>query len=265
MNARRWKAVVRRVPVLLALRQIALALPRDFGLRVLFWIRALSWFVRDYSSLAREARDPAHSPSLRFLSPHLGDKRSITPLEPVYFFQNTWAARKIFTLGVTHHVDVGSSAMAIGVIAQHVPVTMVDIRPILLEVEGLTFKQGSILALPFDDGSLDSISSLCVIEHIGLGRYGDAINAYGSEKAIRELARVLKPGGHLLLSVPVDEECRVYFNAHRAFTRDYLLRLLFDQFTIEEERYQYGMSLHERYDSAKGFGTGMFHLRKVPQ
>ncbi|HWH49459.1 MAG TPA: class I SAM-dependent methyltransferase [Burkholderiales bacterium] len=264
MRTKGVKAFLRRVPVLPALRQMALALPRDCGLRLTLWIRALSWFVRDYSSLAREARDPAHSPTLRFLSPRLGDKRSITPVEPVYFFQNTWAARKIFTIGVAHHVDVGSSAMALGVIAQHVPVTMVDIRPILLEVQGLRFKEGSILALPFEDGSLDSISSLCVIEHIGLGRYGDAINAYGTESALRELARVLKPGGHLLVSAPVDEECRVYFNAHRAFTRDYLLQL-FHQFTIEEERYQYGMSMHERYDPAKGFGTGMFHLRKAPR
>lgn len=256
------RTFARRVPVLLASYRMALALPRDFGLRIGLWIRGIFWFVRDYSSLAREARDPAHAPTLRFISPRLRDKRSTTPVEPVYFFQNTWAARKIFALGVAHHVDVGSSAMALGVIAQHVPVTMVDIRPILLEVEGLKFKEGSILALPFEDGSLDSISSLCVIEHIGLGRYGDAINAYGSESAIRELARVLKPGGHLLISVPVDDECRVYFNAHRAFTRDYLLRL-FDQFTIEEERYQYGMSMHERYDRAKGFGTGMFHLRKA--
>ncbi|HKQ26572.1 MAG TPA: class I SAM-dependent methyltransferase [Burkholderiales bacterium] len=256
------KAFVRKMPVLLAFRQIALALPRDFGLRIGHWIRALSWFVRDYSSLAREARDPAHSPTLRFLLPYLRDKRSTTPVEPVYFFQNTWAARKIFALGVAHHVDVGSSAMALGVIAQHVPVTMVDIRPILLEVEGLNFKEGSILKLPFGDGSLDSISSLCVIEHIGLGRYGDGINAYGTESAFRELARVLKPGGHLLMSVPVDDECRVYFNAHRAFTRDYLLRL-FDEFTIEEERYQYGMRMYERYEPAMGFGTGMFHLRKA--
>jgi methyltransferase family protein len=246
MRTKGVKAFLRRVPVLPALRQMALALPRDCGLRLTLWIRALSWFVRDYSSLAREARDPAHSPTLRFLSPRLGDKRSITPVEPVYFFQNTWAARKIFTIGVAHHVDVGSSAMALGVIAQHVPVTMVDIRPILLEVQGLRFKEGSILALPFEDGSVDSI------------------NAYGTESALRELARVLKPGGHLLVSAPVDEECRVYFNAHRAFTRDYLLQL-FHQFTIEEERYQYGMSMHERYDPAKGFGTGMFHLRKAPR
>lgn len=262
MTANWLKAFVRRVPVLLAFRQMALALRRDFGLRFGLWIRALFWFVRDYARLAREAQDPAHSPTLRFLSPYLRDKRATTPVEPVYFFQNTWAARQIFALGVAHHVDVGSSAMALGVIAQHVPVTMVDIRPILLEVEGLSFKEGSILALPFEEGSLDSISSLCVIEHIGLGRYGDDIDAYGTESAIRELARVLKPGGHLLISVPVDDECRIYFNAHRAFTRDYLLRL-FDQFTIEEERYQYGMKMYERYDPAMGFGTAMFHLRKM--
>jgi SAM-dependent methyltransferase len=61
-----------------------------------------------------------------------------------------------------------------------------------------------------------SVSSLHVIEHIGLGRYGDALNPEGSRLAAGELARVLRPGGRLFLSVPVGRQ-RVCFNAHRVF------------------------------------------------
>jgi hypothetical protein len=100
-----------------------------------------------------------------------------------------------------------------------------------------------------------------VIEHIGLGRYGDPFDARGSEKAAAELGRVLTRGGELYVSVPVDAECRIYFNAHRAFTRDYLLSL-FPGFELLEERYIYGRSLVPVCDPARGFGTGLYHLRR---
>lgn len=151
--------------------------------------------------------------------------------------------------------------MTMGILSQLIPVTMIDIRPIELTLDGLSFEKGSILNLPFVTNSIQSLSSLCVVEHIGLGRYGDEIDPNGSEKAISELKRVLQPGGNLFLSIPVDAKCRVYFNAHRAFTREYLMQL-FDGMEIAEERYQYGNHLGMHYDWNYGFGTGLFHLKK---
>ena len=55
----------------------------------------------------------------------------------------------------------------------------------------LNFKKGNILNLPFSDYSINSLSSICVIEHIGLGRYGDQLDQFGTEKAVKELVRVL--------------------------------------------------------------------------
>lgn len=57
----------------------------------------------------------------------------------------------------------------------------------------------------------------CVLEHIGLGRYGDPLDPRGTDKAIAELCRVLSPGGDLYVSVPVEQSAQVYFNAHRVF------------------------------------------------
>ena len=141
---------------------------------------------------------------------------------------------------------------------------MIDIRPIDLDLPNLFFRRGSILALPFDDDSIESLSSLCVVEHIGLGRFGDPIDPYGSEKAAKELKRVLNPGGNLYFSVPVDDACRVYFNAHRAFTRDYVISL-FASLELVDEKYHYGRAMFDAYDSAKGFGTGLYHFRKASQ
>ena len=161
----------------------------------------------------------------------------------------------------TQHFDIGSSAKSIGIISQLVPTTMVDIRPLELKLEGLNFIKGDILNLPFKDNSIESLSCLCVVEHIGLGRYGDEIDPFGSEKAVTELKRVMKKDGVILFSVPIDSENKIYFNAHRSFTRDYILNL-FDGFDILDEKYQYGKQLFNFYNKEKQFGTGLFFLKK---
>lgn len=193
--------------------------------------------------------------------PCLFDNLDYTPVEPTYFFQDCWAAKHIFEMRPAHHYDIGSSVKTMGIISQFVPVTIVDIRPIELELPNLFFIKGSILELPFNDNSIESLSSLCVVEHIGLGRYGDSLDSFGSEKAIRELRRVLKVGGVLLFSVPVDRANKIYFNAHRAFTREYILEQ-FDGFEILDEKYIYGTKMYDTYDPKKGFGTGLFKLKK---
>ncbi len=193
--------------------------------------------------------------------PCLFDNLSHTPLDPTYFFQDSWAAKKLFELKPIEHYDVGSSAKTIGILSQFVPITMIDIRPIELDLENLSFQKGSILELPFEDNSLGTISSLCVVEHIGLGRYGDPIDPFGSEKAIKELSRVLRVGGIILFSVPIDNENKIYFNAHRAFTRTYILEL-FLNFKVLEEKYHYGTKMYDNYDETKGFGTGLYMLKK---
>lgn len=217
------------------------------------------WYASNY----REIKKIKNKNFINFkLTPYLNDKTSLTPIDPVYFFQDTWAARKIFELKPKRHHDIGSSANTIGILSQFTPVTMIDIRPLPLELPNLNFIKGSILDLPFEDSSIDSVSSLCVVEHIGLGRYGDPIDSFGSEKSISELKRVVKVGGVILFSVPVDLVNTVYFNAHRAFTRDYILSL-FDGFELIEEKYQYGCELVETYDADRGFGTGLFMFKKI--
>ena len=95
-------------------------------------------------------------------------------------------------------------------------VSFVDIRPLVTPVDRLRFEQGSITALPFADSSVESLSSLHVIEHIGLGRYGDPVDPDGHLKAATELSRVLQPGGELLIGTPVGRE-RLVFDGHRIF------------------------------------------------
>jgi SAM-dependent methyltransferase len=240
--------------------------------------RLWPWFWRCYRDYARSchaphdgpgkqttnpdtgaAGDRRRLPSLRDLYPCLTDATTETPLEPIYFYQGCWAFERIFARRPDRHVDVASDAFFVALLSKVVPVTMVDIRPLPLSVPSLEFRKGSVLALPFPDGSLPSVSSICVIEHIGLGRYGDLIDSRGTEKALAELKRVVRPGGDLYLSVPLDDENRTYFNAHRAFTEPYLLTL-FEPFEVMDRKYIFGNTFGDRIE--KGFGTGCYHLRR---
>lgn len=230
-----------------------------FKFKPLLMIKQYLWFLKQFKNFTNMENNKNFNKLEWF--PCLFDNISHTPLEPTYFFQDSWAAKHIFELKPKHHYDVGSSAKTIGILSQFVPITMIDIRPIELELDNLFFKKGSILALPFEDNSIETLSSLCVVEHIGLGRYGDPVDQFGSEKAIKELKRVLKVEGVILFTVPVDTENKIYFNAHRAFTRDYILEL-FDGFELLEEKYHYGTKMYDKYDSTKGFGTGLYMLKK---
>lgn len=200
-------------------------------------------------------------PSAKYLYPCIGDDTAETPIDPIYFYQDAWAFERIVERIPRAHIDVGSHHTFVALLSKVVPVTMVDIRPLSLPLESLRFHQGSLLRLPFADGSVSSLSSLCVVEHIGLGRYGDPLDPYGTEKAVAELIRILAPGGNLYLSLPLDDENRTYFNAHRAFSEAYVLDL-FGSLEIIQQRYIYGTSFLEEKTPGSGFGTGCYHLTK---
>lgn len=224
------------------------------------WRRDLAAWRRFWSSY-REYRRIASSdrlPDLRDLYPCLGDDTAETAIDPTYYYQDAWAFEKIVSKCPTVHLDVGSHHKFVSLLSRAVPVIMVDIRPLSLQLDGLTFKKGSVLNLPFEDSSLPSVSSLCCVEHIGLGRYGDPLDPYGTEKAIEELKRVTAPGGDLYLSVPIGEENRVCFNAHRFFQEEYVLHLL-EPFLTVERRYIYGRDFGDQRGG--GFGTGCYHVR----
>ena len=259
----RIKQVAKRVALLRMAAAVRFTLREQFGFR-LTWLTGiwrLMGFALEYRRYARLNEKAQFKLNAADIFPCLTDRTETTPIEPIYFLQDTWCAGRIAAQRPVAHVDVGSSVKSLALVAQFVPVRFVDIRAVDIIVPGFTFVGGSVLELPFATGSVASLSSLCVIEHIGLGRYGDPVDAWGSEKAAAELSRVLAPGGDLYISVPVDASNRIYFNAHRAFTRDYVLTC-FKDLVLVEERYIYGRQLELQYDPRKGFGTGLYHLRR---
>lgn len=199
--------------------------------------------------------------------PCLHDDTGSNPFDPHYFYQDTWAFREVLKLAPKKHVDVGSAAMFVGMLSAVVDVTFVDIRPLRVELDRYAYIPGSVLELPFPDGSVESLSCLHVAEHIGLGRYGDPLDAQGTRKAAAELARVLAPGGQLLFSVPIGRP-RVEFNAHRIHSSAQILAyfagLRLRAYAGVDDRGSFLVS--RRIDELDGceYGCGFFVFEKKP-
>jgi hypothetical protein len=228
-------------------------------------IREYYAFFKDLRSYRRLAS--AESINWTDLYPYVSDKTAGTPINLSYFYQDTWAAGKIFAAHPKLHVDIGSTALLVGILARFTRVCSFDIRPLMVKLDGLEPCSGSILALPFKDHSIESLSSLCVLEHIGLGRYGDPLEPHGTDLAAAEMQRVLRTNGNLYVSVPIDLSSKVYFNAHRAFTLDGFLKK-FPELTLIEGRLiqngkEYSLEAMKDIDFSRYEVVALLHLRRL--
>lgn len=213
--------------------------------------------LRDYKRSDERGADPVVA------FPQLWDKTTATPVDAHYALQGPWVFRRLLEHAPSSHVDVGSSLMYLGFFSAVVPTTFVDIRPAHLDVPNLRCEAGDILGLPYADGSLHSVSCLHVLEHIGLGRYGDPIDPAGHLKGLAELRRVLAPGGHLYLSVPVGRPT-VYFNAHRVFDPETIRRaarpLQLAEFSLISDDGRLIEQCDLTLAQQQSYGCGLFHF-----
>lgn len=150
-----------------------------------------------------------------------------------YFHEDLVTARRVFENKPVKHVDVGSRVDGfVAHVASFREIEVFDIRPQSEVVKNIRFVTADFMNLPESfTGYTDSLSSLNVLEHFGLGRYGDPIDIDGDKKGLYSMHRMLKPGGRLYLSVPIGPQ-RIEFNAHRVFSLRYLMDQLQPRFTL---------------------------------
>lgn len=222
-------------------------------------------FLQHWSAYYRASS--SRRPLFRDSYPCLTDWVTSTPFDPHYFYQGAWLARKIASRKPVSHVDVGSSILTISVLSAAVRTTFVDFRPLKVDLPDLMCLTGSITDLPFPDASINSLSSMHVIEHIGLGRYGDPIDPTGSDKAATELSRVLAPGGRLYLAVPVGRS-RICFNAHRIFSPEEFTtlfnRLSLVSFSWVDDDGSLHMDADVNEAAGADYGCGFFEFERSP-
>ena len=152
------------------------------------------------------------------------------------------AARVLEKTRPQRHADFGSHTYFAGIASAIVPFFVYyDLRPIDMPLPNLLCLPGNLTNL---DGiaseSQKSVSCLHVIEHVGLGRYGDKLDPQGDLKAASELSRIVQSGGNLLIVEPINRIPRLSFNAHRIYSPVQVLDMFSGfsliEFTLIKER-----------------------------
>ena len=197
--------------------------------------------------------------------PQLNDKISTTPFDAHYIYHPAWAARIVAEVHPTKHIDIASYLPFCTILSAFVPVEFYDYRPAELTLKGLTNGQADLTKLPFEDNSIESLSCMHTVEHIGLGRYGDPIDPNGDLKAISELIRVLAKEGNLLFVVPVGKSL-IKFNAHRIYSydqiADYFSPLKIKEFSMVDDNRQFIENADPAYANQQNYGCGCWWFAK---
>ena len=148
------------------------------------------------------------------LFPCLNDDKQTTGFDAHYIYHPAWAARIVKEINPVKHIDISSTLHFCSILSAFIPVEFYDYRPAHLNLNNLSSQKADLTNLFFKSNSVECLSCMHTIEHIGLGRYGRPIIAEGDLKAITELKRVVKKGGSILFVVPVGKP-KIMFNAHR--------------------------------------------------
>ncbi|RZK36646.1 MAG: DUF268 domain-containing protein [Pedobacter sp.] len=166
------------------------------------------------------------------IRPYLDDNSKETKFDAHYIYHPAWAARIVKDINPQKHVDISSTLHFCSILSAFVAVDFYDYRPAILNLNNLNSNRGDLMNLDFEDNSIDSISCMHTIEHIGLGRYGDTLDPDGDIKALQELKRVCARSGNLLIVVPVGKP-KIVFNAHRIYDPNFIVDFM-DGFQLKE-------------------------------
>ncbi|HEY6457795.1 MAG TPA: DUF268 domain-containing protein [Steroidobacteraceae bacterium] len=203
------------------------------------------------------------------LWPILNEDTDQTSFDRHYTYHPAWACRVLRRTSPPVHYDFSSTLNFIAMASAWVPITFCDYRPAQLQLEGLCTRREDLTHLSFPDNSLGSVSCMHVLEHVGLGRYGDVLDYDGDLKAVAELIRVVRGGGNLLIVLPLGRTARVQFNAHRIYTWAGVLEMFQEQFDLVEsalipEQPNLGLvySPDETLLNAQNYACGCFWFKK---
>lgn len=251
---------------------------RDVGRRFKSYLK----YRRDYRKFEQQQQaietrfDPISSENRYAI---LGEDTATTSFDRHYVYHTAWAARILNetanacqadvdrTLPIHH--DFASQIYFPALVSAFRPIRFYDYRPAQIELSTLESVSADLTSLSIETGSLESASCMHVIEHIGLGRYGDPVDAEGDKKAAAELQRVVASKGDLLIVVPVGDP-RICFNAHRIYSYEILTKMFSEcdvvEFSLIKDPGQPGPDLERNADPTlvreQQYACGCFWFRK---
>ena len=167
------------------------------------------------------------------LKPMLFDVKTKEPFDPHYLYHAAWACRILASTKPEIHYDFSSDLRFVTMVSAFIKTVQYNLSIPTIKLSNLEFRSADLTNMSnIKSNSLKSVSCMHVIEHIGLGRYGENINPDGDKKAIKELIRILEPNGDLLFVTPVGKR-KIFFNAHRVYSYDDIINY-FKSFSLKE-------------------------------
>ena len=118
----------------------------------------------------------------------------------------------------------------------------IDTRQYQEKHPNFTFVQEDILGTTFPNGFFDAVIAVSTVEHIGLGAYGDPIHDNADILAVREIHRILKPDGRLIVTTPFAREYRLvkFMGGYERYYDTKAIQGLFEGFHIKAKEFFVG-------------------------
>ncbi len=221
----------------------------------------------NFAQAAQQANDSRFAMTPGDMMPIFGEDTGVSIFDAHYVYHTSWAARLLRANKPAAHHDFASDIRFATIASAFVPMFFYDYRPLLVDLDGLTSLRADLTNISLPSESISSLSCMHVVEHIGLGRYGDPIDPGADLKAIRELQRILAPGGNLYFVVPVGSP-RLRFNAHRIYSfgmvRHYFETLLLEDFSLVTDGGRFIQHATEKDANGQAYGCGCFWFHKAP-
>jgi SAM-dependent methyltransferase len=197
--------------------------------------------------------------------PWLYDDTPNTGFDAHYIYHPAWAARILAKIMPEYHIDISSTLTFSTMVSAFIPVRFYDYRPPILQLNNLQCDFIDLNSLPFETDSMATLSCMHTVEHIGLGRYGDKLDPEGDLKAIKELKRVVKPGGTMLFVSPIGQP-KLMFNAHRIYSYsqvcDYFSGFTLKDFSLVTDKNEFIVNASPVLADKQKYGCGCFWFVK---
>lgn len=149
------------------------------------------------------------------------------------FIEYSWVLRNL-DVPFGRMLDVGSTGSTFPILLASFgyDVYSIDVREYEWKTHpNLTAVVGDIRKTEFPNRFFDRVTAVSTIEHVGLGRYGDPLDPDGDRKALLEIARILKPQGKLLMTMPFGR--MAVSKLHRVYDKE-TLKTLVEGFKVEK-------------------------------
>lgn len=183
--------------------------------------RYLPRYLAEFNAFKRDAGEKGEPLRIKNTYPVFVDYSAPT-VNRHYWFQDIHVATQVIDMAKGNpdhlHIDIGSriEGFITSLISARVKLIFGEIN---LPKISFPNTQTTFIDLqkmtPDQLVGANSVSCLHVIEHLGLGKYGDAIDSQGHLKVIEDFHRVMPAGVPLFISFPTSSEPGITFNAGR--------------------------------------------------